>query len=173
MQVKTHDLAGHLAGSLAPVYLISGDETLLVEEACDAVIAKARAEGFTERSVHHVESGFRWHELALDGASMSLFAERKLIDLRLPPNKFDKEGSAALRDWLGAPPEDVLLLLRTARLQPRQRSAAWFKALESEGVVVLAWPVSAQQLPRWLGKRLQRHAHRDTEGRRARPSNRR
>ena len=74
--------------------------------------------------------------------------------MRLPPTKFDKEASAALREWVEAPPEDNLLLLRTGRLQPRQRSAAWCKDLEKAGVVVLVWPVSAQQLPRWLARRL-------------------
>jgi DNA polymerase-3 subunit delta len=154
MQVRLENVSSHLADTLANVYLVSGDETLLVEETCDAVIAKARTEGFTERSVHHVDGSFKWHELAQDGASLSLFAERKVIDVRVPANKFDKEGSAALREWVADPPPDNLLLLRTTRLQPRQRSAAWFKDLDKHGVVVLIWPVAPQQLPRWLGERM-------------------
>jgi DNA polymerase-3 subunit delta len=127
----------------------------LIEETCDSIIARAKQEGFSERSVHQVERGFHWHELTQDGASPSLFADRKIVDVRGPANKFDKEASAELSDWAAAPPPDTLLMLRTGRLQPKQRSAAWFKALEKAGVVVLVWPVSVQQLPRWLGQRLQ------------------
>ena len=93
MQVKHQQLLATLQRGLQNVYLISGDETLLVSEACDSILQHARTQGFTERSLHHVESGFKWHDLTNDAASMSLFAERKVIDLRIPPGKFDKEAS--------------------------------------------------------------------------------
>ena len=157
MQVKAEDLPSQLASRLSPVYLISGDETLLVEEACDAVIQAARKQGFSERSVHYVESGFHWHNLTHDAASMSLFAERKILDVRIPVKKFDREGSEALREWATAVGEqsamDNILLLRTGRLEPRQRSSAWFKALEKIGSITLIWPMSSAQLPRWLNAR--------------------
>jgi DNA polymerase III subunit delta len=160
MQVKAEDLSTQLGSRLLPVYLISGDETLLVEEACDAVIKAARAEGFTERSVHYVESGFHWHNLTNDAASMSLFAERKILDVRIPVKKFDREGSEALREWAKAVDAQVeidnILLLRTGRLDPRQRSSAWFKALDKAGSITLIWPMSPAQLPRWLKTRASR-----------------
>ncbi len=157
MQVRAEEFASHIAGPLAPVYLISGDETLLVEECCDQLIQAARQQGYTERSIHHVETGFRWHNLHHDAASLSLFAERKLLDVRVPVKKFDREASEALREWTAsaAAQGDVILLLRTARLDPRQRSSAWFKALDQAGVVTLVWPVSPGQLPRWLKTRSQ------------------
>ena len=158
MQVKPEDLAGHLAGALKGLYLVSGDDTLIVEESCDAIIAAARAAGYTERSVHYVEQGFKWSDLTHDAASMSLFAERKILDVRIPQNKFDREGSEALREW-AATLEDVgdpetILLLRSTRLEPRQRSSAWFKALDKVGAITLVWPMGPGELPRWLQDRL-------------------
>ena len=157
MPLKLEQLGQSLQRSLQGVYLISGDETLLVGEACDAVLGAARAQGYTERSIHHVESGFKWHDVINDAASMSLFAERKVLDLRIPANKFDKEASQVLRDWadgsVGNP--ETVLLIRTERLQPRQRNSAWFKAIEGAGAVVLIWPLGARELPAWLDQRLQ------------------
>ena len=98
LQLKPAALARQLGAGLAPIYLISGDETLLVEEACDAVLAAARAQGYSERSVQHVEADFKWHDLLQDAASMSLFAQRRIIDVRNPGAKFDKDASEMLRD---------------------------------------------------------------------------
>ena len=154
LQLKLAALGRDLERGLKPVYFISGDETLLVEEACDDVLAAARANGFEERSVLHAEAGFRWHDVTQDAASMSLFASRRVIDLRVPGAKFDREASEVLRAYAAAPLPDTLLLIRAGRLEPRQRSSAWFKALEQCGVVVLVWPISAAELPRWLESRL-------------------
>ncbi|MEM8768193.1 MAG: DNA polymerase III subunit delta, partial [Pseudomonadota bacterium] len=156
MQLKAHDFLSHLEGRLRPVYFLSGDETLLVEEAADAVLAAARAQGFTERSVLHAEAGFKWHELSADAASLSLFAERKVLDLRNPSGKFDKEASEVLRAYCADPAEDNLLLIRAPRIEGRQKNAAWFKAIDGVGVVVQFWPVSLGELPRWLSARLKR-----------------
>ena len=156
MQLKSQDLAGHLKGNLAPVYFISGDETLLVEEAADAILAAARSQGFAERTVMHVESGFSWHEILQEGAAMSLFAEKKIIDLRNPTAKFDKVPSEVLREYCANPPEDNLLLIRAPRIDGRQKNAAWFKALDQAGVVTQIWPIGAHELPRWLTGRLKR-----------------
>ncbi len=157
MQVRIEELSTHLQSTVRPVYLISGDETLRVEEACDAVLATARANGYTERSVHHVEGSYKWHELAHDGASLSLFAEKKVLDVRVPAKKFDREASDALRAWLSdnADSDETLLVLRTGRLEPRQRSSAWFKAIDKGGAIVLIWPLSTRELPRWLSQRMQ------------------
>ncbi len=156
MQVKAHDLTGHLQGPLAPVYFLSGDETLLVEEAADTVLAAARAAGYTERTILHAEGGFKWHELLAEGAAMSLFAEKKIIDLRNPSGKFDKVPSEVLREYCAKPPEDNLLLIRSPRIDGKQKSTAWFKALDAAGVAVQIWPIDAHELPRWLGARLRR-----------------
>lgn len=156
MPVKPDQLPGALKKGLAAVYLVSGDDTLLVTEACDQIIATARGQGFSERSVHHVDTGFSWHSLSQDAASLSLFAERKILDVRVSSKKFDKEASELLRDWVAdnGSADDTVLLLRTDRLQPKQRSSAWFKALDKNGVVVLIWPLAAHEFPRWLQARL-------------------
>ncbi len=153
MQIRHRDLEGVLAEPLKPIWLVSSDETLLVEESCDAVIAAARQQGFTERSIHYVESGFKWDHLHHDAASLSLFAERKILDVRVPAKKFDREASAALREWAEAPPADNVLLLRTGRLDGRQKSNAWFKAIDQTGVVLIMWPVDRRDLPKWLKER--------------------
>ena len=153
MQVKPQELASGLAGTLRPVYLVTGDETLLVEEACDLVLKAAVGQGFAERKVLHVEPGFKWHELLAEAASLSLFAEKKLLDLRVPANRFDKQASGTLREYLGDIQPDNVLLVRTARLQSRQRSSAWYKAIDSAGVVVPVWPIDQRELPGWLARR--------------------
>ena len=154
MQVKTTDLTAHLAARLSPVYFVSGDETLLVEEGCDAIVAAAKKEGFGERSILYVDSGFKWNDVLQELLGMSLFAERRIVDVRVTGNKFDKEASQVLREYTANPADDTLLLIRSERLDPRQRSSAWFKALDEAGVIVLVWPVGAHELPRWLSARL-------------------
>jgi DNA polymerase III subunit delta len=152
-QVRPEDLAAHLRGGLAPLYLISGDETLRVEEACDAILAAARGGGFTERSVLHADGNFNWNDVIEDAASMSLFAERRVIDLRVPGAKFERDASEVLRRYAERPQPDTLLLIRTVRLESKQRSSAWFKALDACGVVMLIWPLEYRELPRWLAGR--------------------
>ena len=153
MRVKAQELASSLAGSLRPVYLVTGDETLLVEEACGLVLAAAQREGFAERTVLHVEPGFKWHDLLFEAASLSLFTEKKALDLRVPANKFDKQASETLREYLADASPDNLLLVRTGRLHSRQRSSAWYKAIDAAGAVVAVWPIDHRELPGWLARR--------------------
>jgi DNA polymerase-3 subunit delta len=157
VQIRPNELASHIKGPLRAVYLIAGDETLLVEEACDAIIAAAKTQGFSERSIHHVETGFKWHNLTHDAASLSLFAERKLLDVRVPANKLDREASDALREWTADIDTDALpetiLLLRTGRLDGNKRKSAWFKAIDAVGAITLIWPMGDGELPRWMMQR--------------------
>ena len=134
------------------VYLVSGDETLIVEESCDAIVARARREGFAERTVLG-DGAFEWNALADAANNLSLFAERRVLDLRLPAKAFDKTASEAIEAYLDRATGDTLLLLRTERLEPRQRDGAWFSRIDAAGVVVLVWPVTGSELPRWLAAR--------------------
>lgn len=155
MNLRLEQLQRELDKGVSPVYLVSGDETLLVEEACDAIIAAARAAGYTERSVHYAEGSFNWHELMHDGASLSLFAERKILDVRANPNKLDKQASEVLREWVDTRLDsETVLLIRTARLDGSKAKSAWFKALDKAGVVLRIWPVEIEQFPHWLAGRL-------------------
>ena len=153
MQIRPRDLGRNLAGGLMPVYLVTGDETLLVEEACAAIVDAATARGFTERKVIDEGNSTDWDAILAETANQSLFAERRVLDLRIPPRGFDRKASDALRRYLASPFDDVLLLIRTGRLQARQRSAAWFKAIDAAGAVLLVWPLAARELPGWLGSR--------------------
>lgn len=153
-QLRIDQLAGQLQQSLAPVYFIHGDETLLVNECADAVRAAARAQGYSERQVFSVEAGFDWNSLLAASDSLSLFAERRILELRLPGGKPGKEGTQILRDYAGRPAEDTLLLITSAKLEPAARRSKWALALEQAGVSIPVWPVEIAQLPAWIERRM-------------------
>ena len=153
MQVKPEQLPAALARGLAPVYLLAGEEPLLVADAAAAVRSAARAAGYDERVVHEVERGFDWSLLRGEVASLSLFARQRLIELRLGSGKLTDDGSAALRDYVAAPAPDVLLMLTGEGFDKRTRDSAWYGACDRAGVVVYAWPLDAAGLPRWLAAR--------------------
>lgn len=141
------------AGELAPVYLLAGAEHLLVIEAADALRARARELGYSERVVLDVETHFDWNQLADSGRSMSLFASRKLVDLRLPTGRPGKDGSAALVAWCEDPPPDTVLLV-SAHDWSRKHEGAWSAAIERIGRVVALWPLKPEELPGWIGARM-------------------
>ncbi len=155
MKVKAEQLGTHLKGQLAPVYLVSGDEPLLVQECCDAIRTAARAQGFGERELFHAESGFDWNLLLTEANSLSLFAEKKILELRIPTGKPGDKGSKALIEYTQAPGDDNLLLVITPKLDGSTQRSKWVKALESIGAFIQVWPVNSGQLPRWIGQRLQ------------------
>lgn len=154
MRVYPDKLTGHLGSRLAPAYLVSGDEPLQLGECCDAVRAAARAAGHTTREVLEAGSGFDWQQLTAEAASFSLFAEKKIIDLRIPNGKPGAEGSKTLVAYCNDPPPDTLLLLTLPKIDRQQQNSKWFKALDSLGVVVQVWPVDPQRLPGWIEQRL-------------------
>lgn len=150
MQLKPDQLPAALGRALAPVYLLAGEEPLLVADAATAVRSAARQSGYDERVVYEVERGFDWGLLRGEAASLSLFAQRRLIELRLGSGKLGDDGIAALCDYLAAPPPDVLLMLTGDSFDKRTRESAWFGACDRAGVVVYAWPLELAALPRWL-----------------------
>ncbi|HET6655983.1 MAG TPA: DNA polymerase III subunit delta [Gammaproteobacteria bacterium] len=153
MKLRSEALAPHLKKTLLPVYLIAGDETLLVQEAADAVRAAARQDGFDTREILFAERGFNWSRLAEAGASLSLFASRQLLELRLPTGKPGREGGQAFADYAAAPPSDTLLLVIASKLDRGSRNASWVKALDQAGAVVEIWPVGRGELPKWIARR--------------------
>jgi len=156
MLTRYEQLVPQLEKQLPPVIWISGDETLLVQEACDTIRQMAKEQGFSDREVHDAGLHFDWTLLLEASSSLSLFAERKLIDLRLHSPKLDNDGKKALQEFAADPGEDNLLLITSSRIEKPTLSTKWFKAIESKGMVVQVWPVSAQQLPNWVGQRMQR-----------------
>lgn len=154
MKLSADKLPALLSRSLASVYLISGDEFLLVAEACDAIRAAARAAGFTERTVHVAERGFDWATLESASANLSLFAEKRILEIRLPTGKPGTVGGAALVRLVSRRSADTLLLIVTPKLDGGSRAPAWARSLERAGVHVQAWPVDAAHLPQWIEARM-------------------
>lgn len=154
MPARLSDLPKLLAApQLKPVWLIAGAEHLLVIEAADRLRARARELGYSEREVFDVDHRFDWNELAMAGNAMSLFATRRVLDVRLPTGKAGKDGGAAISAWCASPPPDTLLLITTQDWS-RQHEAAWANAIDRVGVMM---PVPAQkreEMPAWIGARL-------------------
>ena len=153
-RLRPDQLAGHLKKQLAPVYLISGDEPLLIQEAADAIRQHAKSQGFRERELHHTDGGFTWDELMHSANSLSLFADKKIIEIRVHNGKPGDAGSKALQAYCQAPSDDNLLMLILPKVEKASQSAKWFKAIENCGVVVQVWPIGANELPRWVDHRL-------------------
>jgi len=155
MRIYPDKLRTHLDKTLAAIYLVSGDEPLQLGECCDAIRAAARAAGHSTREVLEAGSGFDWHQLTAEAAAFSLFAEKKIIDLRIPGGKPGTEGSKALSAYCNNPPSDTLLLITMPKIDRQQQNSKWFKALDVLGAVIQVWPVEQQRLPTWIERRLQ------------------
>ena len=156
MQLRAEELERHLSRSLAALYVIHGDEPLQSLEAADTIRAAARAQGYAEREVLSVERGFDWNQLAVSGASLSLFSSKKLIELRIPGGKPGTEGAAAIVQHCSALAPDLLTIVTLPKLDRRAQEAAWFKALTREGVLINTFQVERAQLPQWIAARLAR-----------------
>ena len=155
MKLRANQLATHLAQPLSPLYLVSGDEPFQMDEACNAIRAAALQQGYSDRQVMHVDKQFDWHSLAASADALSLFAEKRVIELRLPTAKPGDAGAKALVAYTENPPQDTLLLIVAGKLESAQTRSKWFKALEQSGVVIQIWPVEAKQLPQWIRQRMQ------------------
>ena len=156
MQLKGEQLGAHLERELRPLYVLYGDEPLLVLEAADAIRRQARAQGYGEREVLTALPGFDWNQLLLAGGNLSLFGDRKLIDLRIPNGKPGKDGSSALQAWCQHLSADNLLLVTLPELDWKEEKAAWFSALATAGVAVKLNAPPLAELPGWIAGRLRR-----------------
>lgn len=157
MKISGDSLPPQLARGLSSTYLISGDEPLLVNEAADAVRARARSEGFTERELHVIERGFDWQALLADSRAMSLFASRKIIEIRMTNPTPGDQGAQALIELATQPCPDNLVLIVTGKMDGRVQGSKWVSAIEKQGVVVQVWPIELARLPAWIRERLSRH----------------
>ncbi|MBF0256140.1 MAG: DNA polymerase III subunit delta [Gammaproteobacteria bacterium] len=154
MRLRPEQLAAQLKGPLPPVLLLSGDEPLQMLEAADLIRAQARAQGYSERILLETQAHFDWNQLAAESANRSLFGDRRLFDLRLHSAAIGNEGSKALSAWCERPADDSLLLISAPKLDKKQLSTKWIKAVDQLGVLVQIWPVDAGQLPAWLEQRM-------------------
>src|SRR5688500_95557 len=156
MRINTDQLARTLDKSLSRAWLIAGDEILLTGEAADAVRARARAEGFSGRELFVTDRNFDWSEIRNASQTLSLFAERQILEIRMPTPRPGKEGAAVLAALAADPGRDTLLLVVTTRPEKEVWSSAWLKAFEKHGVFVQSWPVDIKRLPSWVVERAAR-----------------
>ena len=154
MQVRAEQIEEHLRHTLAPVYLIAGDEPLQVMETADAVRKMAAERGFSERDVLSVDPQFDWNVLYDAAGALSLFADKKLLDVRMQTCKAGQAGTKALQHYLDYMPSDKILLIQTGRLDKACKSAAWVKKVEQVGVVVQVWDLSPAQTLAWVARRM-------------------
>lgn len=157
MKLSGENLAASLARQLQTIYLVSGDEPLLVNEAADAIRAVARQQGFAERELHVVERGFDWQGLLADSRAMSLFAQRKIIEIRMANPTPGEQGADVIVELAEQPSPDNLVLIITGKLDGRTQSSRWVSAVEKRGVLMQLWPIDLPRLPAWIRERLGRH----------------
>lgn len=156
MKINPGQLSSHLTRTLAPCYLVSGDEHLLVIEALDALRNAARARGFGSRDLHVATTGFDWSLLRHSGANLSLFAEKRIIELRLPTGKPGRAGADAIVELAGQSGPDLLFIVAAPKLERGAESARWVKVLAETGVMVQIWPLGLRDLPAWIDARMRR-----------------
>ena len=167
MQLALNQLSGHLAKGVRSLYVLHGDEPLLQQEAQDAIRAAARAAGYTERSSYTVAGAhFDWSAVLAAGGSLSLFADRQIVEIRIPSGKPGKDGSAALQRIAQAAQgnDNTLTLVSLPRLDAQTRKGAWFAALDGQGVSVQVDPVERAALPHWIAQRLAAQGQRVAAG---------
>ena len=157
MQLSAAQLPAHLQKALRPLYVLHGDEALLAQEAADAIRAAARAQGYTERSSFTVAgANYDWSAVLAAGGSLSLFADKQIVEIRVPSGKPGKDGSAALQQIAqqAAGNDAVLTLVLLPRLDKATRTSAWFAALEGAGAAIQIDTIERAQLPAWIAQRL-------------------
>ena len=157
MQIAAPQLAAHLERGLKPLYTLHGDEPLLIQEAADAIRAVARAQGYTERSVHTVSGAhFDWSEVLASGGSLSLFADKQILEVRIPSGKPGKEGGPAIQQLAQAAQgnDSTLTLFILPKLDKMTKTGAWFGALESMGITLQIDSIDRRALPQWIAQRL-------------------
>ena len=167
MQLAASQLAGHLQKGLKSLYTLHGDEPLLIQEAADAIRAHARKQGYTERSSYTVAGAhFDWSEVMAAGGSLSLFADKQVVELRIPSGKPGKDGSVALQQLAeqAVGNDSTLTLVMLPRLDKLAKTSGWFTALEAHGVTLGVEPVLRGALPQWIAQRLAANGQRVADG---------
>jgi len=154
LKIRANQLSSHLKKSLAPCYLVTGDEHLLVSEALDEVRAAARARGFGTRELHVATTGFDWHQLTASTGNLSLFAEQRIVELRLPTGKPGIKGSQAIVDLVEQTGPELLFIVTAPKLDRSGSNSKWAKTIDQKGVSLPIWPVEVRELPGWIANRM-------------------
>jgi len=154
MQLRPAQLVAHLRQPLLPLYVVAGEEPLLIQESLDALRAAARKQGYSERQVLDADRAFDWSTLTQAAASLSLFATRRLIEVNLPSGAPGDAGAKALKALAESPVPDTIIVLICGALEYRTRQSGWYTTLEQKGASLYVWPVKPEDLSQWIGGRL-------------------
>ncbi|MEN8219381.1 MAG: DNA polymerase III subunit delta [Pseudomonadota bacterium] len=158
MRLKYAQLNNHLnRQGLTPLYLLTGDEPLQMMECADTLRAFARKQGFTERVVLTVETGFDWEDLEEQTDSFSLFANKRLLEIRLGNKSPDDKGTKVLIAYSDKPPSNTVLLIIADKVESKKQKNKWFKTLDERGVVIQIWPLNVSDLPGWIVQRMRQY----------------
>lgn len=155
MQIKPQQLAGALQKTLSPIYFISGDEPQQLGELADLIRKSAKEREFTAREIFFADKVFDWPQLAVSADNFSIFADKKIIDLRLPSGTPGAEGGKAFTAYCKHLPNDTLLLITAGKISKDAQKSSWFQALDKVGCIIQIWPLAGQDLLRWIHDRLQ------------------
>jgi DNA polymerase-3 subunit delta len=154
MKLRFEQFKTQLVHDLAAIYLVYGDEPLLVQEAADSIRKAACARGFLDRECWIVEPGFSWDQVLESANGFSLFAKQRLLELRLGDVKPGEAGGNVLQTYAARPPEDTVLLVVCSKLDRAAQNSRWFKGLDAKGITVPIWPVGVRELPAWIKQRM-------------------
>ncbi len=154
MKLSANQLSSHLKKSLAPCYLVTGDEYLLVAEALDAIREAARQRGFGMRELHVATTGFDWAQLLASSSNLSLFAEQRIIELRLPTGKPGRAGGQAIVELVERAGPETLFIVTAPKLDRSAAASKWAKTIDQKGVNLTIWPIGLRELPGWIAGRM-------------------
>ena len=154
MRLKVEQLERALQKGLSPVYFLSGDEPLQLGELADAIRISAKQRGYHNREVISVDKNFNWNELAFASDSLSIFSDKRLLELRIPSGTLGVDGAKALINYCNRPAEDTILLITAGKIDNKSTKSRWFEVLDKLGVIIQVWPLEGDDLNRWLQLRL-------------------
>ena len=154
MKIQANQLSAHLKKSLAPCYLVTGDEHLLVAEALDGIRDAARNRGYTTRELHVATTGFDWAHLTASSGNLSLFAEQRIIELRLPTGKPGRNGGQSIIELVSQSGPETLFVVSAPKLDRSAAASKWAKAIDKKGVSLPIWPIGLRELPGWIASRM-------------------
>jgi DNA polymerase-3 subunit delta len=153
VKVYPDKIEAALQRSIASIYIVSGDEPLLVQETCDLIRLALKNAGYLERELFHVEAGFDWQQVLFSANSMSLFAEQKLLEIRMRTASPGDKGIEVLKSFVADPAEGTVMMLVLPRLDQSAQRTKWFKTIEQAGVFVQVWPIELKAMPNWINNR--------------------
>lgn len=154
MQIKPNQLSGQLQKRIAPLYSLFGNEPLLIAEATDLIRATAKQQNYTEREIFTIDHRFDWNELQQANNNLSLFGDKRVMDIRIPSGKPGREGGKAIEAYCQTLPQDTITLITLPRIDKQGQSTKWFKAIEKTGITIPFYPIERAQLPAWIEQRL-------------------